>query len=145
MLLNYLRNYSLKRTIRGINSYTFLEEIYIIKLSDLRKCMTTTVVDIGTLIIRDPNLRGGRPIIAETGTSVRRIAVLYKQGNSAEEIARLMTHLSIALVYAALTYYHANREEIDTDLAEEQEAYEQLAELHYKNLQTNSGALFYCC
>jgi uncharacterized protein (DUF433 family) len=36
--------------------------------------MTTTVVDIGTLIIRDPNLRGGRPIIAETGTSVRRIA-----------------------------------------------------------------------
>jgi len=44
-----------------------------------------------------------------------------------------MTHLSIAQVYAALTYYHANREEIDTDLAEEQEAYEQLAELQYKN------------
>jgi len=100
--------------------------------------MTTTVVDIGTLIIRDRNLRGGRPIIAETGTTVRRIAVLYKQGNSAEEIARLMTHLSIAQVYAALTYYHANREEIDTDLAEEQKAYEQLAELHYKNLKTNS-------
>jgi uncharacterized protein (DUF433 family) len=138
MLLNLVHIYRLKTTIRGINSYTFLEEIYIIKLSDLRKCMTTTVVDIGTLIIRDPNLRGGRPIIAETGTSVRRIAVLYKQGNSAEEIARLMTHLSIAQVYAALTYYHANREEIDTDLAEEQEAYEQLAELHYKNLKTNS-------
>ena len=138
IFLNYLRNYRLNRTVRGINSYTFSEEIYIIKLSDLRKCMTTTVVDIGTLIIRDPNLRGGRPIIAETGTSVRRIAVLYKQGNSAEEIARLMTHLSIAQVYAALTYYHANREEIDTDLAEEQEAYEQLAELHYKNLKTNS-------
>jgi len=138
IFLNYLRNYRLNRTLKGINSYTFLEEIYIIKLSDLRKCMTTTVVDIGTLIIRNPNLRGGRPIIAETGTSVRRIAVLYKQGNSAEEIARLMTHLSIAQVYAALTYYHANREEIDTDLAEEQEAYEQLAELHYKNLKTNS-------
>ena len=137
IFLNSLRNYRLNRTVRGIKSYTFSEEIYIIKLSDLRKCMTTTVVDIGTLIIRNPNLRGGRPIIAETGTSVRRIAVLYKQGNSAEEIARLMTHLSIAQVYAALTYYHANREEIDTDLAEEQEAYEQLAELHYKNLKTN--------
>jgi uncharacterized protein (DUF433 family) len=99
--------------------------------------MTTTVVDIGTLIIRNLNLRGSRPIIAETGTSVRRIVVLYKQGNSAEEIGRVMTHLSIAEVYAALTYYHANREEIDTDLAEEQEAYEQLAELHYKNLKTN--------
>jgi uncharacterized protein (DUF433 family) len=80
--------------------------------------MTTTVVDIGTLIIRDRNLRGGRPIIAETGTSVRRIAVLYKQGNSAEKIARLRTHLSIAQVYAALTYYYANREEINRDLAE---------------------------
>ena len=137
MLLNLVRNYRLNRTIRGINSYTFLEEIYIINLSDLRKCMTTTVVDIGTLIIRNPNLRGSRPIIAETGTSVRRIAVLYKQGNSGEEIARLMTDLSLAQVYAALTYYHANREEIDTDLAEEQEAYQQLAELHYKNLKTN--------
>ena len=137
MLLKLVRNYRLKRTLRGINSYTFSEEIYIIKLSDLRKCMTTTVVNIGTLIIRDRNLRAGRPIIAETGTSVRRIAVLYKQGNSAEEIARLMTHLSIAQVYAALTYYHAKPEEIDTDLAEELEAYEQLAELHYKNLKTN--------
>ena len=102
MLLNYLRNYSLKRTIRGINSYTFLEEIYIIKLSDLRKCMTTTVVDIRPLIIRDHHLRGGRPIIGEIGTSVCRILVLYK-----------------------------------TDLASEQEADEQLAELHYKNLKTN--------
>lgn len=79
MLLNLVRNYRLNRTIRGINSYTFLEEIYIIKLTDLRKCMTTTVVDIGTLIIRDRNLRGGRPILAETGTSVRRIAVLYSR------------------------------------------------------------------
>ena len=138
IFLNSLRNYRLNKTVRCINSYTFSEEIYIIKLTDLRKCMTTTRVDIATLIIRDRNLRGGRPIIAETGTSVRRIAVLYKQGNSAEEIARLMTHLSIAQVYAALTYYHANREEIDTDLAEEQEAYQQLAELHYKNLKTNS-------
>ena len=91
IFLNSLRNYRLNKTVRCINSYTFSEEIYIIKLTDLRKCMTTTRVDIATLIIRDRNLRGGRPIIAETGTSVRRIAVLYKQGNSAQEIARLMT------------------------------------------------------
>ena len=91
IFLNSLRNYRLNKTVRCINSYTFSEEIYIIKLTDLRKCMTTTRVDIATLIIRDRNLRGGRPIIAETGTSVRRIAVLYKQGNSAQEISRLMT------------------------------------------------------
>jgi len=52
MLLNLVRNYRLNRTIRGINSYTFLEEIYIIKLSDLRKCMTTTVKNA----IARPNL-----------------------------------------------------------------------------------------
>ena len=50
--LNYLRNYRLKRTIRSINSYTFSERIYIIKLTDLRKCMTTTVKSV----IARPNL-----------------------------------------------------------------------------------------
>nr|WP_232731817.1 DUF433 domain-containing protein [Oscillatoria sp. PCC 10802] len=47
-------------------------------------------MDIGTLITRDTQLRGGRPIIAGTGTSVRRIAVLYKQGLHAEEIVSEM-------------------------------------------------------
>ncbi len=89
-----------------------------------------TITDIGTLITRDPQLRGGRPMIAGTGTSVRRIAALYKQGYSAEEIAADKNHLTILQVYAALTYYHANREEIDTDLAEEQAEYERLAALH---------------
>ncbi|MBD2253955.1 DUF433 domain-containing protein [Nostoc parmelioides] len=89
-----------------------------------------TITDIGTLITRDPNFRGGCPIIAGTGTSVRRIAALYKQGYNAEEIAADKNHLTIAQVYAAITYYHANREEIDTDLAEEQAEYERLAALH---------------
>ncbi|BAB74485.1 asl2786 [Nostoc sp. PCC 7120 = FACHB-418] len=61
---------------------------------------------------------------------MRRIAALYKQGYNAEEIAADKNHLNIAQVYAAITYYHANREEIDTDLAEEQAEYERLAALH---------------
>lgn len=89
-----------------------------------------TITDIGTLITRNPQLRGGRPMIAGTGTSVRRIAALYKQGYSAEEIAADKNHLTILQVYAALTYYHANREEIDTDLAQEQAEYERLAALN---------------
>ncbi|MDZ8053260.1 MAG: DUF433 domain-containing protein [Aulosira sp. ZfuVER01] len=93
-----------------------------------------TSIDIGTLITRDPKLRGGRPIIAGTGSSVSRIAALYKQGYSAEEIAADKLHLTLVQIYAALTYYHANREEIDTDLAEEQAAYEQLAALHYSQV-----------
>jgi len=78
-----------------------------------------TLTNIGTLIIRDPHLRNGIPIVAGTATSVQRIVVLYKQGNSAEEIAADLDHLALAQVYAALTYYHANRAKIEADLAAE--------------------------
>jgi len=78
-------------------------------------------IDIGTLIDRDPAIRGGRPKIAGTGVTVMRIAGWYKMGRTAEEIATGYGHLSLAQVHAALAYYHANVEEIEADLAEEEE------------------------
>jgi uncharacterized protein (DUF433 family) len=79
----------------------------------------STITDIGTLISRQPDIHGGCPIIAGTGVTVRRIAIWYKQGLSAEEIGDRIGHLTLTQVYAALTYYHANREEIDADIAAE--------------------------
>lgn len=79
----------------------------------------STPVDIGTLIVRSSEIRGGRPRIAGTGVTVRRIVVWYRLGLTAEEIADQFGHISVGQVYAALAYYHANREEIDADLAEE--------------------------
>jgi uncharacterized protein (DUF433 family) len=79
-----------------------------------------TSVDIGTLITRDPKIRGGRPIIAGTGMTVRRIVGWYQLGYNPEEIEREIPHLTLAQIYAALAYYHANRKEIDTDIAEEE-------------------------
>ena len=76
-------------------------------------------VDIGTLIILTPEIRGGRPRIAGTGVTVRRIVGWYKLGLSPEEIVREITHLTLAQVYAALSYYHVNRDEIERDMAEE--------------------------
>jgi uncharacterized protein (DUF433 family) len=76
--------------------------------------------DIGVLIERRPEVRGGRPIVAGTGVSVHRIAGWYKLGSSPEEIAENFGHLSLAQVHAALAYYHANREEIEGYLAEEE-------------------------
>ena len=73
--------------------------------------------DIGTLLTRSPEIRDGRPRIAGTGITVHRIAVWYKLGNDPEEIVRQIPHLTIAQVFAALTYYHANRDEIEADLA----------------------------
>jgi uncharacterized protein (DUF433 family) len=76
-----------------------------------------TVTDIGSLIVRSDDVRGGRPRIAGTGVTVRRIVGWYKQGLNAEEITTEIPHLSLAQVYAALTYYHANRDEIEADIA----------------------------
>jgi hypothetical protein len=49
-----------------------------------------------------------------------RVAAWYKTGLSPEEIATQYGHLSPAQVRAALAYYHANSEEIETDLGEEE-------------------------
>lgn len=85
--------------------------------------MVSAIANIGQLITSHPKIHGGCPIIAGTGVTVRRIAIWYKQGYNAEEIAQQINHLSLAQVYAALTYYHLNQEEIDADIvAEEVEA-----------------------
>ena len=88
------------------------------------------VIDIGTLIESTPDIRGGRPCIAGTGVSVRRVVQWYKKGQSPEEIADRIGHLSLAQVHAALAYYHADREAIETDLKEETAAAEKLAKQH---------------
>ena len=81
----------------------------------------STLMDIGTLIVRSDDIRGGRPRVAGTGVTVRRIAGLYKLGLTPSEIADRLEHLTLAQVYAALTYYHANQSEIEADIAQEEE------------------------
>lgn len=79
--------------------------------------------EISTLLVSSPNACGGRLRIDGTRITVNQIAVLHKQGYSAEDIADQYPHLTMAQVYAALSHYHANREEIEADLtAEEQVA-----------------------
>ena len=78
-------------------------------------------VDIGSLIERDP-VKRGRPCIAGTGVTVRCIAAWSTHGETPDEIAAGYPHLTLAQVYAALAYYHANREAIDQDLAAEEAA-----------------------
>ena len=87
-------------------------------------------VDIGTLIDRDPKIRGGRPKIAGTGVTVLRIAGWHNQGWIPEGIAANYPHISLAQVHAALAYYHANKEEIDADIEAEERAAEALMQAH---------------
>ncbi len=68
---------------------------------------------------RSPDIHGGRPRIARTGVTVHRIARWYKLGLTPEEISARIGHLTLAQVYAALAYYHTNRDTVEADLAEE--------------------------
>ena len=91
------------------------------------------VVEVGTLIVRTPEVRGGRPRIAGTGVTVQRIVGWYKLGLNPEEIVVEVPHLALAQIHAALAYYHANREEIEQDIAEEEAVAEQLEQEHGKS------------
>ena len=96
--------------------------------------MVVRTLDIGTLIVRTPGIRGGRPCIAGTGVTVQRIAGWYKLGLSPEEIAEEVGHLTLAQVHAALAYYHANREEIESAIAADEAEADRLAEQHYQTV-----------
>jgi uncharacterized protein (DUF433 family) len=93
--------------------------------------MSSVTVDIGTLIERRPEIRGGRPCIAGTGVSVERIVGWYKLGLNPDEIADRIGHLSLAQVHAALAYYHANRNEIESSIAVEEAEGDRAERDHY--------------
>ncbi len=94
-----------------------------------------TLTDIGTLITQSPGVCGGRPRIAGTGVSVRRIAGWYKLGLTPEEIATEIPHLTLAQVHAALTYYHANRDQMDAEMDAERAEAERLEREHRASRQ----------
>ena len=54
-------------------------------------------------------------------------------GLTPEEIVAKIDHLNLAQVLAALAYYHANRQEIDADIAAEDAAYEEFSQKHPKH------------
>jgi uncharacterized protein (DUF433 family) len=85
--------------------------------------MSTT---LDAMLVRTPDICGGRLRIDGTRITVHRIATLYRQGLGPEEIAATYDHISLSQVYTALAYYHANRDEIDAQLAEDDAEYDRL-------------------
>ena len=92
----------------------------------------SNIIEIRTFIDRSPDTCGNRPRITGTRVQVQRIAGCYKMGFNAEEIRDRIGHLTLAQVYAALTYYHANKEEIENYLLEEERDYDRLEALEVK-------------
>jgi uncharacterized protein (DUF433 family) len=94
-------------------------------------------IDISSLIVSSPDIRHGRPCIAGTGLTVHRIALWYKLGYSPEEIARRYGHINEAQVYAALAHYHANRNQIETEIAADEEEADRLEQAYGHETQTS--------
>ena len=45
------------------------------------------------------------------------IAIDYKAGMTPEKIAEEFPHLTLAQIYAGLAYYHANKDEVEAEIA----------------------------
>ena len=83
-------------------------------------------VDIGTLITKRPEMHGGKPCVAGTGTTVLAIVERYESGLSPKEIHGQLPELPLDGIFAALAYAHANRPEIDEWLRLDREAHDAL-------------------
>ena len=81
----------------------------------------STITRAIDLIVSDPQVRGGRPVIAGTGICVSDIAAatVYHQ-QTPDEIA-LGYKLSLAQVHAALAYYYQHKAEIDDEIRQRAE------------------------
>jgi uncharacterized protein (DUF433 family) len=78
------------------------------------------------MIISDPEIRNGKPVIAGTTLRVSDVVAWHVfGGQTAEEIA-LNFSLNLAQVYAALSYYHLHKAEIDNEIRENSDKAEQL-------------------
>ena len=86
--------------------------------------MSTT---LDAMLAKSPDVCGGLIRIDGTRITVHRVATLYKQGQTAEDVAQTYPHLSLGQVYAALAYYHANRAEIESELAAADSLYDELS------------------
>lgn len=87
-------------------------------------------VQLDAMLVRSPNVCGGLLRVDGTRVTVSQIATLYKRGESAEEIGENFPQLKLSQVYAALAYYHANRAEIEQELADEQAQFDRLKSEH---------------
>ena len=83
-------------------------------------------VALDAMLVKTPDVCGGRLRIDGTRITVHRISALYKQGQTAEDIIQTYSHLSYAQVYVALAYYHKNKAQIDAELAAMDLEYERL-------------------
>ena len=73
-------------------------------------------------ISQTPDICGGAPVITGTRVRVSHVAFRYeRERQSPDDIVQAYPHLTLAQVHAALSYYYSHREDIDQEIAAEDE------------------------
>jgi len=93
--------------------------------------MAAQVLPIDTIVC-DPDIRGGRPIVAGTSLRVSDIAAYHIHGGLSPDELAVQFNLDLAQVHAALSYYFTHRTEIQAEIqenAEEAEKWRQVLSL----------------
>ena len=73
-------------------------------------------------IVSHKDYCGGSPVIKGTKFPVRSVVnYVLRQGLSPEEIVGEFSHLTLAQVYDALSYYYDHKEDVDQELLENSE------------------------
>lgn len=65
-------------------------------------------------IVTDEHILSGEPIVDGTRTPVRAIVELWRQGVFPEEIPNRLSHLTLAQIFDALSYYSDNQSAINS-------------------------------
>ena len=72
--------------------------------------------DIAGMVTCTPGLKGGVPCLAGTRFPVISLAILWKQGQSVDEIRDSYEFLSDCEVHAGLAFYFANQERFERQI-----------------------------
>lgn len=81
------------------------------------------------IIISDPAVRGGRPIIAGTTLRVQDVVVAHiLKGYSLEEVLRQYPTLSLAQIHAALAFYYEHQSELDAQIDADAQTFKEAKE-----------------
>ena len=64
-------------------------------------------------MVSDTELLGGEPVIRETKTPIRAVVELWRIGITPDEIPQHLSHLTLAQIFDALSYYSDHQEEIN--------------------------------
>lgn len=74
--------------------------------------MTTEQLNGQTMIVRDPKVRRGQPVLAGTGLRVADVAIARIHHDFTIDEIATNYGLSLAQVHAALSYYYAHHDEM---------------------------------